>query len=103
MLEDLYPVFTRMLFKLAMSQNLVLEKGKVENHFHFKVGGQATPTFTEKPVKTLGKCSTAASETPQVYRRWLRKWREEQIVREVKDMDLSAWSATKIVVATVGV
>ena len=54
MLEDLYPVFTRMLFKLAMSRNLVLEKGKVENHFHFKVGGQATPTFTEKPVKTLG-------------------------------------------------
>ena len=103
MLEDQYRVLTwaRMSYKLAKSQSLVRKKGKVENCFHCKVGGLVVLTVPEKPV--WAKFSTAAWKTREVSKQRIgcRSW-EEPIAREVQDMDLSVWNATKIVAVTVG-
>ena len=57
MLEDLEVLITwaRMKFKPTKSRSMVLKKGKVQNRFRFKVGGEAIPTLSEQPVKSLGK------------------------------------------------
>ena len=45
----------RMKFKPKKSRSLSLRKGKVSKTTHFKVGGQAIPTVSEEPVKSLGR------------------------------------------------
>ena len=59
MLEDLEWLITwaRMQFKppKLKSRRPVLNQGKVQNQFKFKVGGQEIPKVTEKPVKSLGE------------------------------------------------
>ena len=45
----------RMKFKPKKSRSLSLRKGKVSKETHFQVGGQAIPTVSEEPVKSLGR------------------------------------------------
>ncbi|KAJ8014697.1 hypothetical protein DPEC_G00018340 [Dallia pectoralis] len=47
--------WARMSFKPTKSRSLVLKKGKVTNKFCFTLAMTQIPSFTEKPVKSLGK------------------------------------------------
>ena len=44
-----------MKFKPAKSRSLLLVKGKLDDEARFIVGGQAIPTISEEPVKSLGR------------------------------------------------
>lgn len=56
MLEDLETLvtWTRMMFKLSKSKNLVLIRGRVDNATTFKIGGEEIPILSDKPSKSLG-------------------------------------------------
>ncbi|RXN12199.1 reverse transcriptase [Labeo rohita] len=72
-------VWARMSFKPEKSRSLVLKKGKVTDEFRFRLGQHQIPSFTEKPVKSLGKafnCSLndrdSIRETSTDMEGWLR-------------------------------
>lgn len=56
-LEDLVELtkVARMEFKPSKSRSLVIRRGRVQDRFRFKIGGDTIPTVKEKPVKILGK------------------------------------------------
>ena len=52
--------WARMRFKPSKSRSMVLNKGKVNDRFKFKIAGEVIPTISEKPIKCLGKWYRAA-------------------------------------------
>ena len=47
--------WSRMQFKPAKSRSLSLVNGELDDEVRFTVGGQATPTIADEPVKSLGR------------------------------------------------
>ena len=45
----------RMKFKAKKSRSVVIQKGKVEDKYQFKIQGELIPSLKDQPVKSLGK------------------------------------------------